>query len=226
MVNITVRRYNARWFGIAWSNEALVATAVGPTQEKALKNITRCIPSGVPTRIVHDSSPFISGIIAMLSDLESGNEEHKRYTFSREYLSGPMYRIYTAAAAIPTGYVSTYGDIAKGAGSEARAVGRAMARNPLYPVVPCHRVVGANMSLVGYGGNKDPGALKAKLARIASEVRGAQSEMKVAVKDGFLTIYPAEWVLRAADEMKQRKAKLEHRKSERAAADRMQTHLF
>ncbi|MBT3272982.1 MAG: MGMT family protein, partial [Spirochaetales bacterium] len=90
-------------------------------------------------------------MIKLLGELERGKEERKSYSLS-PFLSGPQRRILTAAAAIPIGYVSTYGNIADAAGSEARAVGRAMATNPLYPIVPCHRVVGADMSLVGYGG--------------------------------------------------------------------------
>jgi O-6-methylguanine DNA methyltransferase len=48
----------------------------------------------------------------------------------------------------------------------ARAVGRANGRNPLWVVVPCHRVIGANGSLTGYAGGLD---LKRRLLDIESE---------------------------------------------------------
>jgi len=53
----------------------------------------------------------------------------------------------------PYGHVVTYGELARRSGCPggARAVGQAMARNPLPLVVPCHRVVAAN-GLGGYGG--------------------------------------------------------------------------
>jgi methylated-DNA-[protein]-cysteine S-methyltransferase len=57
-------------------------------------------------------------------------------------------------AAVPFGEVTTYGTLAARAGKPraARAVGTIMNRNPIPIVLPCHRVVGANGSLVGYAG--------------------------------------------------------------------------
>ena len=55
---------------------------------------------------------------------------------------------------VPYGEVTTYGTLAARAGKPraARAVGTVMNRNPIPIVLPCHRVVGAGGSLVGYGG--------------------------------------------------------------------------
>lgn len=57
-------------------------------------------------------------------------------------------------ALVPYGQTTTYGALAAAAGRPraARAVGTAMNRNPIPIVLPCHRVVGASGSLVGYGG--------------------------------------------------------------------------
>ena len=53
---------------------------------------------------------------------------------------------------IPYGETRCYGDIAKELGSVARAVGRANGRNQISIIVPCHRVIGADGSLTGFGG--------------------------------------------------------------------------
>ncbi|MGY1778074.1 methylated-DNA--[protein]-cysteine S-methyltransferase [Geodermatophilus sp. SYSU D00804] len=55
---------------------------------------------------------------------------------------------------IPYGRTTTYGAVARAVGEPggAQAVGLACGRNPLAIVVPCHRVVGADGSLVGFGG--------------------------------------------------------------------------
>jgi methylated-DNA-[protein]-cysteine S-methyltransferase len=55
---------------------------------------------------------------------------------------------------VPYGHTTTYGALAGkvGAPRAARAVGTVMNRNPIPIVLPCHRVVGANGSLTGYGG--------------------------------------------------------------------------
>jgi methylated-DNA-[protein]-cysteine S-methyltransferase len=55
---------------------------------------------------------------------------------------------------IPTGTTVSYGDIAKKLGDIglSRAVGIANARNPVAIVVPCHRVIGSDGTMTGYGG--------------------------------------------------------------------------
>jgi methylated-DNA-[protein]-cysteine S-methyltransferase len=63
-------------------------------------------------------------------------------------------RVWEQIDAIPYGETTTYGTIARTLGDVglARRVGRAVGRNPLSLVVPCHRVVGADGSLTGYAG--------------------------------------------------------------------------
>jgi methylated-DNA-[protein]-cysteine S-methyltransferase len=61
--------------------------------------------------------------------------------------------IYRAAMQVPFGETASYGDLAAAIGSPraARAVGGAMSRCPLFPVVPCHRVIHADGSITGWG---------------------------------------------------------------------------
>jgi methylated-DNA-[protein]-cysteine S-methyltransferase len=63
-------------------------------------------------------------------------------------------RVWTALLTIPYGETRTYGEIALQIGSPgaSRAVGLANGHNPIGIIVPCHRVIGANGSLTGYGG--------------------------------------------------------------------------
>lgn len=65
--------------------------------------------------------------------------------------------VWNALTAIPFGETCSYKDIAIAVGNEkaCRAVGMANNKNPIVIIVPCHRVVGANGSLVGYGGGLD-----------------------------------------------------------------------
>lgn len=64
-------------------------------------------------------------------------------------------RVWQALLRVPYGETTSYGAIARAIGapvSASRAVGAANGQNPLPIVVPCHRVIGANGALVGYGG--------------------------------------------------------------------------
>lgn len=63
-------------------------------------------------------------------------------------------RVWAELRRIPFGTTTTYGDIARRIGrpGAARAVGLANGRNPIGIVVPCHRVIGSDGDLTGYGG--------------------------------------------------------------------------
>jgi methylated-DNA-[protein]-cysteine S-methyltransferase len=66
-------------------------------------------------------------------------------------------RVWAALRDIPFGETTSYGELARRIGDPkaVRAVGAANGRNPLPLVVPCHRVIGADGSLVGFGGGMD-----------------------------------------------------------------------
>ena len=74
-------------------------------------------------------------------------------------------RVWKALDRIPYGQTWSYADVANKVGSPkaVRAVGGANNRNPLAIVVPCHRVIGKNGSLVGYGGGLN---VKTKLLKL------------------------------------------------------------
>ncbi len=73
--------------------------------------------------------------------------------------------VWAALQAIPYGTTITYRDLAIRIGNPAavRAVGRANGANPLPIIVPCHRVIGSDGKLIGYGGGM---ALKEHLLRL------------------------------------------------------------
>jgi len=66
-------------------------------------------------------------------------------------------RVWSALLDIPYGETTSYGKtaVAVGSPSASRAVGLANGQNPIPIIVPCHRVVGADGSLTGYGGGLD-----------------------------------------------------------------------
>ena len=75
------------------------------------------------------------------------------------HLDGSAFQrtVWHALTEIPYGETISYGELAKRIGRPdlARAVGTANGQNPIAVIVPCHRVIGANGKLVGYGGGLD-----------------------------------------------------------------------
>jgi len=79
--------------------------------------------------------------------------------------------VWSALTAIPYGETVSYGELARRLGRPAasRAVGAANGQNPIPIVVPCHRVIGADGSLTGFGGGL---AIKRRLLDLEAGVSG------------------------------------------------------
>lgn len=89
-------------------------------------------------------------------------------------------KVWAALAAIPYGETVTYGEIARTIGegvAASRAVGTACGENPVPIVVPCHRVIGADGSLVGFGGGLAAKRFLLALERRVKPKTGAQMDL-------------------------------------------------
>ena len=103
----------------------------------------------------------------------------KRREFDLELAAeGPEFdkRVWAALREIPFGTTTSYGAVAKRIGhpTAARAVGAANGANPIALIVPCHRVIGADGSLTGYGGGLP---LKRKLLEHEARVCGTRLDL-------------------------------------------------
>lgn len=110
--------------------------------------------------VVYDESPTAEAL-RQLSEYLSGHL--RRFTIPLD-LSGStnfQYQVLHLTSQIPYGQTSTYKEIALQLRKPqaARAVGRVEATNPIPLVIPCHRVLGSDGALHGYGG---PGGIKLK----------------------------------------------------------------
>lgn len=98
------------------------------------------------------SHSLVAGAVRQLNEYFDG----KRRTFNIEMaLEGTEFQqqVWQQLQTVPYGCVASYQDIARGVGRPAavRAVGAANGRNPIAIMVPCHRIIGKNGHLVGYG---------------------------------------------------------------------------
>jgi methylated-DNA-[protein]-cysteine S-methyltransferase len=93
---------------------------------------------------------------AQLADYFAGQRTTFDLAIDRDALGGTPFqrRVWRELENIPYGVTISYGELAVRIGNPeaVRAVGLANGRNPLSIVVPCHRVIGANGTLTGYGG--------------------------------------------------------------------------
>lgn len=103
----------------------------------------------------HRSHPAITGLGEQIQRLLKGQAiSFELDLMALESCSEFQRSVLLAEHAIPRGWISTYGRIAKHLGVEtgARAVGRALATNPFPIVIPCHRAIRSNGELGGYQG--------------------------------------------------------------------------
>jgi len=100
------------------------------------------------------STPPIDPARRQLDEYFSGNRHRFDLAVDLALQADFHRRVLHELARVPYGEVVTYGELAARAARPraARAVGTVMNRNPLPIVLPCHRVIGANGKLVGYGG--------------------------------------------------------------------------
>ena len=105
-----------------------------------------------PAGAVEDAAPF-AAVLAELDAYFKG--ELTAFTVPVAPRGTPFQmKVWAALLAIPHGTTISYGEQARrlGVPNASRAVGAANGRNPVSIVVPCHRVIGGNGSLTGYGG--------------------------------------------------------------------------
>jgi O-6-methylguanine DNA methyltransferase len=198
MVCIYAKKVEGVWFGVAYEGEQIFATAFGSSgKEKTLQCLLASLPSSVASRSSEATSAFVERVVAFLKDAYDGNEVFDNFSLAMNHLSSYFRQVIKITSLIPVGYASSYGAIAKAAGGSPRAVGRVMALNPFAPIVPCHRVVGSDFSLTGYGGG-----LQVKLAFLKREKRGYTSGRNILVNGRKLAVFPVEFVLNRAEKGK------------------------
>ena len=115
----------------------------------------------------------LCGVQKQVAEYEAG----KRQDFDFELdMEGPDFhqKVWRALLKIPFGTTTSYGAIAKklSVPNASRAVGAANGANPVALIVPCHRVIGSNGTLTGYGGG-----LPMKKALLEHEARVAGTRL-------------------------------------------------
>jgi methylated-DNA-[protein]-cysteine S-methyltransferase len=142
------------WQGIAWSARGLVAlTLPQPTEAAALNRL----PAGGDSPPAPPLGLDISALAEKLLRYFEGEAVVFDEPLDPSIGTDFQRRVWAITQAIPRGQTRSYGEIARQAGAPgaARAVGQAMARNPWPVLVPCHRVVGHDGRLTGFGGGLD-----------------------------------------------------------------------
>jgi methylated-DNA-[protein]-cysteine S-methyltransferase len=151
-----------------------IPTPIGPLRlsgdEEGLREISfqrRARPAVSPDDGRSSREPFLD-VISELEEYFAGRLTRFRVRLAPRGTPFQL-RVWSLLRTIPYGETTTYGEIARELGqpNACRAVGAANGRNPIPVIVPCHRVIGSDGSLTGFGGGLD-----IKRALLDLEARG------------------------------------------------------
>lgn len=137
---------------LAWDNDALRALDFHGFEERFQRLLAahygscQINPGRIPDFYRNALEAYFAGDLSLIETLPVSTNGT---AFQRQVWAG--------LREIPAGTTMSYGELAQKIGkpSASRAVGRANGSNPVGIVVPCHRVIGADGSLTGYGGGMD-----------------------------------------------------------------------
>jgi O-6-methylguanine DNA methyltransferase len=185
MLTLYCEEIGGVWYGVAIDGKKVFATTFASSEKQAMRYLLASIPCNMHFQAAEKPNETAENLFRVMKAIVDGKDVSFSFELAMEHV--PLYyrRVLEVMSLIPTGYVATYGGLAKVVGGGPRAAGRACATNPFPPIVPCHRVVAADMTLGGYGGG-----LKSKWAILQREDRGYKETSQVKIKGKTLTLYP------------------------------------
>jgi O-6-methylguanine DNA methyltransferase len=189
MIKVCIKNICEIWFGIAYHNKLIIATSFAKHQQDVLNHLLELIPNNVAFDVVSENTTFVEQIFTAVKDAYDGKSLTQNLPLAYEQLPVYTTKVLKAVLAIPVGYVSSYGSVAKAVGGGPRAVGNVMASNPFAPIIPCHRVVTSDFKLGGYGGG-----LAVKFEFLKRECKGYTQTKTILINGQMMQIFPAELV--------------------------------
>jgi methylated-DNA-[protein]-cysteine S-methyltransferase len=137
---------------VAATDRGLTRISYDPDPEAELERLARF----VGPRVLRSRAP-VEQVRRQLDEYFEGHRRRFDLDLDLRGVAEFAERVLGELARVPYGRTTTYGALAAQADAPraARAVGTVMNRNPIPIVLPCHRVVGADGSLTGYGGGLD-----------------------------------------------------------------------
>ena len=136
------------WLALLGTGRGLLRVSLQPEPQEALDGLGGAVDEA------EENAEVFAGPLALFSEYFAGNVTALDNIPLDLSDASPFFgAAWAACRGIPPGETRTYQWLAEAAGSPkaSRAAGQAMARNPFPLIIPCHRVVGSNGGLHGYG---------------------------------------------------------------------------
>ena len=136
------------WVGIGTEDGAISATTLSPSRDAALEELAH--RGAQEAADASEAAPFVDLV------RRTAEGEEVRVNGAVKIVGGTPFQcaVWEAILSIPRGATISYAELAQRVGRPraSRAVGQAVGANPIPLLIPCHRVVGSNGGLGGFGG--------------------------------------------------------------------------
>ncbi|MCL2359392.1 MAG: methylated-DNA--[protein]-cysteine S-methyltransferase [Candidatus Bathyarchaeota archaeon] len=192
MIKVYVKYAEGVCFTATLRDKEILRVTLGIDQERAIDTIRSSVTKKEDLEVYMQSSKQVSSLFGALKELYDGKDTTYCFLLADTHLPSYSQRVLSAVSAIPKGYITSYGAVAKAVGGGARAVGNVMAANPFPLIIPCHRVVKSDWGLGGYGA----GGLGVKLELLKREQQNYSEPKEIKTNPGVLKVFPTEIVLK------------------------------
>jgi len=178
-MNVAYYNFELGTLEIKYHHDILYSLSVLTEERKKVRE-TEAGKKGKEQQLQEQKNAFTDKIFKEINEYMIG----ERQTFDIPYkFQGTAFqkKVWSVLETIPYGKVYTYGEVAKKIKNPkaVRAVGGACHRNPIWLIVPCHRVVGTNGNLTGYAVGVD---MKKQLLDIEQKYKNVSTTTKVIEK--------------------------------------------
>jgi methylated-DNA-[protein]-cysteine S-methyltransferase len=166
--------------GIAWSEHGVTRFQLPEGDKRALAARMR---AGARAECRGELPRPVTDSVAKLKRYFSGEEiDFSDLTLDLAQCNSFYQAIYDAARSIAWGETTTYGGLARKAGSPraARAAGTALSKNPIAIIIPCHRILAAGVKIGGFSAHGGV-ALKERLLELEGVRAGAESMRRLSL---------------------------------------------
>jgi O-6-methylguanine DNA methyltransferase len=189
MLRLYTKRIGETWYAVALDDGKVMATNFASNEKDALQPFLKSVPYNAPFETVEKPNEKADELFKVMSAILEGKDVSFNFELDLSRLPKITRRILEVMSLIPTGYVTTYGGLAKIVGTGPRVAGHACATNPFAPIVPCHRVVASDLSLGGYAGG-----LRLKWKILQKENRGYKDISNVKLEGKVLPLFPTDYL--------------------------------
>ncbi len=187
VISIRCKEIEKMWYGVAIQEKKIIAATFSPSGERVLRSLLESLPYDTPFQTAKKSSGFSTKVLEAMKAIFDGKDVRVNRNLDMDHLPSYTRRVLRCVSLIPVGYVTAYGAIAKVVGGSPRAVGQALALNPFLLLIPCHRVVRADLSTGGFSGH---GGAKTKRELLMREDRGYGKKTKIEACGKILALFP------------------------------------